>query len=60
MNKKEIKKTKDFDKFLKKNNFIQSGGYAVTDNKTSPKNIHTEFAIFKKADDKFKYKNKKR
>jgi len=43
---------------LKKNNFIQSGGYAVTDNKTSPKNIHTEFAIFKKADDKFKYKNK--
>ena len=58
---------------LKKNNFIQSGGYAVIDNKSSLKNIHTEFAIdnkssfktihtefaiFKKADDKFKYKNK--
>ena len=43
---------------LKKNNFIQSGGYAVVDNKNSLKNVHTEFAIFKKADDKFKYKNK--
>ena len=43
---------------LKKNNFIQSGGYAVTGNKTSLKNIHTEFAIFKKGDDKFKYQNK--
>ena len=43
---------------LKKNNFIQSGGYSVVDNKSSLKNIHTEFAIFKKADDKFKYKKK--
>ena len=42
----------------KKNNFIQSGGYTVTDNKTDLKNIHTEFAVFKKGDDKFKYKNK--
>ena len=43
---------------LKKNNFIQSGGYAVVDGNSSLKNVHTEFAIFKKADDKFKYKNK--
>jgi len=43
---------------LKKNNFIQSGGYGVINNKSNLKNVHTEFAIFKKADDKFKFKNK--
>ncbi len=43
---------------LKKNNFIQSGGYGVVNNKDNIKNLHTEFAVFKKADDKFKYKRK--
>ena len=43
-------------KALFKKNFIQSGGYGVINNKDNIKNLHTEFAIFKKADDKFKYK----
>ena len=45
-------------KALFKKNFIQSGGYGVVNNKDNLKNLHTEFAEFKKADDKFKYKNK--
>ena len=45
-------------KALFKKNFIQSGGYGVVDNKNNIKNLHTEFAVFKKADDKFKYKKK--
>ena len=45
-------------KALLKKKFIQSGGYGVVNNKDNLKNLHTEFAIFKKADDKFKYKNK--
>jgi len=45
-------------KALLKKKFIQSGGYGVVNNKDNVKNLHTEFAIFKKADDKFKYKNK--
>ncbi|MDC0330557.1 FkbM family methyltransferase [Candidatus Pelagibacter sp.] len=44
-------------KALLKNNFIQSGGFGVANNKDNLKNLHTEFAVFKKADDKFKYKN---
>ena len=45
-------------KALFKKNFIQSGGYGVVNNKDNLKNLHTEFALFKKGDDKFKYKNK--
>ena len=45
-------------KALFKKNFIQSGGYGVVNNKDNIKNLHTEFAVFKKADDKFKYKRK--
>ena len=45
-------------KALIKKKFIQSGGYAVVNNKDNLKNLHTEFAIFKKADDKFRYKKK--
>ena len=37
---------------------IRHRNYTDVDNKSSLKNVHTEFAIFKKADDKFKYKNK--
>jgi|TARA_B100000795_G_C22675082_1_gene389443 FkbM family methyltransferase len=43
---------------LIKKKFIQSGGYSVITSKDNLKNFHTEFAIFKKADDKFKYKKK--
>jgi len=45
-------------KALFKKNFIQSGGYGVVNNKDNIKNLHTEFAVFKKADNKFKYKKK--
>ena len=45
-------------KALFKKEFIQSGGYGVVNNKDNLKNLHTEFAVFKKADDKFKYKKK--
>jgi len=45
-------------KALFKKEFIQSGGYGVINNKDNLKNLHTEFAVFKKADDKFKYKKK--
>ena len=45
-------------KALFKKNFIQSGGYGVVNNKDNLKNLHTEFALFKKGDDKFRYKNK--
>ena len=45
-------------KALLKKNFIQSGGYGVVNNKDNLKNLHTEFALFKKGDDKFRYRNK--
>jgi FkbM family methyltransferase len=46
-------------KALKKNGFIQSGGFGVVNKNENLKSLHTEYALFKKADDNFKIKNKK-
>ena len=53
-NRNSILKTKA----LKKNGFIQSGGFGVINKNDNIKNLHTEYALFKKADDNFKIKNK--
>ena len=45
-------------KALIKNGFIQSGGFGVVNKKDNLKNLHTEYALFKKADSIFKFKNK--
>tara|TARA_B100000795_G_C22688290_1_gene394571 strand:- start:23 stop:793 length:771 start_codon:yes stop_codon:yes gene_type:complete len=45
-------------KALIKKNFIQSGGFGVVEEKDNLKNLHTEYALFKRADDKFKFKKK--
>ena len=45
-------------KALVKKGFIQSGGFGVVKKKDNLKNLHTEYAIFKKADDEFKFKKK--
>jgi len=46
-------------KALQKNGFIQSGGFGVVNKGDNLKNLHTEYAMFKKADDIFKIRNKK-
>ena len=46
-------------KALQKNGFIQSGGFGVVNKGDNLKNLHTEYAIFKKADNVFKIRNKK-
>ena len=53
-NKNSILKTKA----LKKNGFVQSGGFGVVNKKDNLKNLHTEYALFKKADNNFKIRNK--
>ena len=45
-------------KALIKNDFIQSGGFSVVKKGDILKNLHTEYALFKKADKKFKFKKK--
>ena len=45
-------------KALIKKGFIQSGGFGVIKNKDNLKNLHTEYALFKIADDEFKIKKK--
>ena len=45
-------------KALIKNGFIQSGGFSVIKKKDILKNLHTEYAFFKRADNKFKFKQK--
>jgi|TARA_B110000238_G_C16095717_1_gene425996 FkbM family methyltransferase len=45
-------------KTLIKKKFIQSGGFSVVNKKDNLKNLHTEYASFKKGDEKFKIKNK--
>ena len=45
-------------KTLIKDGFIQSGGFGVVKNRDHLKNLHTEYALFKKADGKFKIKKK--
>ena len=45
-------------KALIKNGFIQSGGFGVVKNKDNIQNLHTEYALFKRADKKFKIKKK--
>lgn len=46
-------------KALKKNNIIQSGGFAVANSKDDLKNLHTEKAIFKIGDQIIKLERKK-
>jgi len=53
-NKNSMLKTKA----LKKNDFIQSGGFGVVNKKDNLKYLHTEYALFKKADNNFKIMNK--
>ena len=43
---------------LKKKGFIQSGGFGVINKGDNLQNLHTEYALFKKADDNFKIRNK--
>jgi len=45
-------------KSLKKKNYIQTGGFGVVQNGEILKNLHTEYAEFKKGDDIFSLKNK--
>ena len=45
-------------KTLIKNGFIQSGGFSIIKNTDILKNLHTEFALFKRADNKFKFLKK--
>jgi FkbM family methyltransferase len=53
-NKNSILKTRA----LKKKGFIQSGGFGVINKGDNLQNLHTEYALFKKADDNFKIRNK--
>ena len=45
-------------KAKKKNGFIQSGGFGVVEQNDSVKNLHTEYALFKRGDSEFKFKQK--
>ena len=51
----EVKETL---KLLREKNYIQTGGFGVVQNGEILKNLHTEYAEFKKGDDIFSLKNK--
>ena len=46
-------------KALKKNDYIQTGGFGVAKKNENLKNLHKEYAFFKKGDDILKIKSKK-
>ena len=53
-NNNQIKKVKA----LKKNNYVQTGGFGVVNDGENTKNLHVEKAIFKIADGKFNFRKK--